>query len=740
MAEIDELISKEALSGVNRLFKALDKVVISLDKLIEKAAVFDQTMSQFAKSTKNAAASQERINTKTQEAVELTKQLKAEEDGIIKTKLKYTAEIRRQTAELNNAIKEADREKGTLEELAIANKNLRSERNKLNLETKTGRQRLKEINKELDNNNNVIKKNSDSLTKQRLNIGNYTSALTQLPGPMGMAMSAIKSMFTMIVTNPVGAVLMAIVGTVMLLVKAFKRTEEGGDKIGRIFKQIGATVTVLIDRLSGVATTLFKIFTGEAKLKDLKGAFAGVGDEIQRETDLAGRLFDMMDKLEELEADNIVTSSVRRNQIAKLREEAAALNDTDVRKLQLLKEASRLIKEEATAEQELQKVRVAEKLGTDSMAVSEAVLREAQKGHLLTLQQLQDISRKNTTVEDLAAVNSEIAKYIDLSASASMENRRLASTIGNIEEKVAAQLAFEKEWNKESKKRIDVESEVATASLGYLDSKTVATLASNEAIVESNQQMHDALMEQMEAEAAMEKEKNDLKAEIVNAAFDLTSTLYDRQYAKLEETKAKELALAGNDEKKKEKIEEKFAKAKAKIQRKQAVADKLNAAFNVILNTAMGIANAASKIVTLPLVPFIAALGAIQLATVLAKPIPQYAKGTNYAHGGPSIVGEKGSELIVDPSGKMSLSGNSAELVNLQRGTKIIPSDETKRIMSAAGRSQKDTIEQTIAKGNKEIVKAINEKEYIILGTSVGAPITKRKGNTYKSYFERHLS
>jgi hypothetical protein len=743
MAEIDDLISKDALANLEKLELTLNKIVVSLDKVVASSAALDSALSKASTATKDSATATKDMTSATTEATKITKDLKLAEDETVKAKIKFAKATKEQREELTSAITLEDKEAGTLDKLAARNKQLTAERRKLNLETKEGQKRLREINGELDKNNKFIKGNNDALGRQKINIGNYSSALGGLPGPIGMAASAMSSFFTIIVANPVGAVLLAIVGTVMLLVKAFKRTEEGGDKIGRVFKQIGATVTVLIDRLSGVATTLFKIFTGEAKLKDLKGAFAGVGDEIKRETELAGKLFDMMDKLEELEADNIVTNSIRRNQIAKLREEAAALNDTDVRKLQLLKEASRLIKEEATAEQELQKVRIAEKLNTADMAVSERVLSEAQKGHLLTLQELQDISQKNTTVEDLAAVNTEIAKYIDLSSSASMENRRLASTIGNIEEKVAAQLAFEKEWNQSVKNRISVEGEAASASLGYIDSKTATTLSSNEAIIESNQQMHDALIEQMELEAEMTKQANDLKVELVNSAFDLTSALYDRQFSKLEEQKAKELALAGADEKKKEAIEDKFAKKKGEIAKKQARAEKAQGLFNIAISTAQAIMKAYAQfgpIAGTILLPLILGIAALQTAAILSKPLPQYAKGTNYASGGPSIIGEKGSELVIDPSGKMSLSGNSAELVNLKRGSKIIPSDETKRIMSAAGKSQKDTIEMTIEKGNKEIVKAINEKEYIILGTSVGAPITKRKGNTYKSYFERHLS
>ena len=743
MAELDELISKEALLNLSKLETTLNNIVVSLDKYVASVTALDATLTKASTLIKDTTSATKEMTKIATVAAEKSKELKLTEDEIVKAKIKFANATKEQREELQAVVTLEDKEAGTLEKLSARNKQLANERKKLNLETKEGRKELKEINKEIDKNNKVIRDNSDSLKKQKINIGNYASAIGGLPGPIGMAATAFKSFTSVFLANPIGAILLAIVGAVTLLVKAFKRTEEGGDKIGRIFKQIGATATVLIDRLSGVATTLFKIFTGEAKLKDLKGAFKGVGDEIQRETELAGKLFDMMDKLEEMEADNIVTSSVRRNKIAKLREEAAALNDTDSRKLQLLKEASRLIKEEASEEQKLQMIRVAEKLNTADMAISEKVLSEAQKGHLLTLQELQDITQKNTTVADLAAVNTEIAKYIDLSSSASMENRRLAGTIGNIEEKVAAQLAFEKQLNESIGKRIEVEGKTASISLEYVNDKTATTLSSNEAIIASNQKMHDALVEQMDLEDEMYKQQDALKKELVNSAFDLVDARYDRQLAKLEESKSKELALAGTDEKKKEAIEEKYAKKKGEIAKKQARAEKVQGLFNIAVSTAQAIMKSYAQfgpIAGTILLPLILAVAALQTAAIMSKPLPAYAKGTNYASGGPSLVGEKGSELAINPSGQAWLTSDTPELVNLQRGTKIIPSEETKKILSASGNAKKSNFEAVQEKRHKELIKTIKEKDTVILGTSVGAPITVRKNNNYKTYFERHLS
>jgi len=49
-------------------------------------------------------------------------------------------------------------------------------------------------------------------------------------------------------------------------------------------------------------------------------------------------------------------------------------------------------------------------------------------------------------------------------------------------------------------------------------------------------------------------------------------------------------------------------------------------------------------------------------------------------------------------------------------------------------------IKDTWKFSKKELIKAIREKETIILKTGVGNSIEKRQGNQYKTYFNRHIN
>lgn len=113
------------------------------------------------------------------EAVKIKKQLTQAEDSEVKAKIRYQQASKAQKDALKDEIVLADQNAGTLQKLAASNRKLRREREGLNLETAKGKARLQDINKQLDLNNKRILSNSDALKKQRMNVGNYTTSVTQ---------------------------------------------------------------------------------------------------------------------------------------------------------------------------------------------------------------------------------------------------------------------------------------------------------------------------------------------------------------------------------------------------------------------------------------------------------------------------------------------------------------------------------------------------------------------------------
>lgn len=190
---------------------------------------------------------------------------------------------------------------------------------------------------------------------------------------------------------------------------------------------------------------------------------------------------------------------------------------------------------------------------------------------------------------------------------------------------------------------------------------------------EKIQEETEARRRQQEEERQAALDLRDIKIETANQSFDVFKALSDRRIDKVN----KELAEGVISE-------EKAEKEKRKIRRQTAVLDKVQSLFNIAINTAVGVSNAASKVATIPLIPFIIGLGIAQAATVIATPIPQFEKGVDSAPGGLAVTGEKGQELMFGPDGKISLTPDHATLMDVDRGTKIIPADVTKEIMKYA--------------------------------------------------------
>jgi len=111
------------------------------------------------------------------------------------------------------------------------------------------------------------------------------------------------------------------------------------------------------------------------------------------------------------------------------------------------------------------------------------------------------------------------------------------------------------------------------------------------------------------------------------------------------------------------------------IKTKQAIFDKESSAFNIILSTGEAImASVAAFPLTagMPFAGIDAAIGAVELAAVLAKPLPAYAFGTLDHPGGPALVGEVKPEMIQTPDNKI-MKVDVPTIMSLPAHTKVFP-------------------------------------------------------------------
>lgn len=85
----------------------------------------------------------------------------------------------------------------------------------------------------------------------------------------------------------------------------------------------------------------------------------------------------------------------------------------------------------------------------------------------------------------------------------------------------------------------------------------------------------------------------------------------------------------------------------------------------------------------------VAAAEALLLAEVVSKPIPAYEMGVDSVpQTGPAIVGEKGTELVVTPKGRLQFTPSSTSIMHLDKGSKVYTHEETLNILAMGALSQ----------------------------------------------------
>ena len=256
-----------------------------------------------------------------------------------------------------------------------------------------------------------------------------------------------------------------------------------------------------------------------------------------------------------------------------------------------------------------------------------------------------------------------------------------------------------------------IEEELKTENLSA-EERANLTRQLAQAKAQLEQQMADAAIANIErvnekdAKSREQRIKNarqwlQTAADSLNTINDLVSTIYDAKIAKVEEEQeanteageaeqeriaqmveqnviteeegeARKRAAEDKTAKKNEELEKK----KAKLKEKQAKFDKLNSIAQVGISTALAIMNmmeSAPWPVNIAMAAVAGAMGAVQLATIIATPLPKYAKGTGYHKGGPAIVGDGGVPEVITYGGNAWITPDEPTLVDLPTGAAVIP-------------------------------------------------------------------
>src|SRR5215217_3174108 len=196
-----------------------------------------------------------------------------------------------------------------------------------------------------------------------------------------------------------------------------------------------------------------------------------------------------------------------------------------------------------------------------------------------------------------------------------------------------------------------------------------------------------------EREKEIRAKRKELLIEVSDLGINLINGVFENQKNKIQKEidlrdKQKQIdienanASVGTQQEKADKIaiiEARAAAQRQVLEQQQREVDQRKARFEkavsiarIIANTAEGVTKALGSL-NVPLAILIGAIGAVQVATVLATPIPKYKDGTNSSAGGYALTDEEGPEGYITPSGDAFLGSDKPNIKKLQAGTKVIP-------------------------------------------------------------------
>lgn len=185
------------------------------------------------------------------------------------------------------------------------------------------------------------------------------------------------------------------------------------------------------------------------------------------------------------------------------------------------------------------------------------------------------------------------------------------------------------------------------------------------AIISIGNSLFQRQIDNVDAEIEANQEEYDAKVETIDA-------LAEKDIITTEEAEARKRAAEEETSRKNKELEKK----KAELQTRQAKFQKAMDIAQTIAATAQAIMVAykdAGPIAGAIFAAMIAATGAVQLATIIAQPIPKYAHGTDNHPGGLAIVGDGGRSEAVLIGDKAYITPDNPTLLSLPAGAEVVP-------------------------------------------------------------------
>lgn len=320
-------------------------------------------------------------------------------------------------------------------------------------------------------------------------------------------------------------------------------------------------------------------------------------------------------------------------------------------------------------------------------------LNELNKRYMKELQMANGNEKKIVEIKERYAREAErIARETSI--------RVLRATVDSLEQQVNIEDLSEDE-------RRRIYEELAKAKIALEKAVTDAQVQEVEEQTEKDAERAQKFKDNMAKAAAATRKWGDFALEQFGKVSDLINAIYDTQIQKIEElieeeqtrhereieniedaaergaiTKEEAEIRKREAEKRTAQQQEQLEKRKAEISNKKNKIEKANAISKAAIDTAVAIMQTLAQYGGTPagiaLAALVGAMGAVQIASIVAQPIEAYAEGTKGKphEGGLAVVGDGGRAELVMYGKKAWITPDSPTLVDLPKGAQVLPDAE----------------------------------------------------------------
>lgn len=352
--------------------------------------------------------------------------------------------IRIITKTMQNQIKQEKEQEGSLRSLRAQLSNLTAEYDALSEAERKGT-RGEELKNYINEVTDALKGAEEETQRYYRNVGNYKEAIIdaananipfiQQINQMVTSLGGLKNYLAGMKTEMIAVsasttgwikvlklLKVALIGTgigalVVALVAWFTKTQKGVEAANKIMAALGATINVIIDRVSKLGSALVNLFTGNFKKagEDAKAIFSGIGKEIADETKQAWELAEVLNEIDKKEVMLSMSRAANRAEIEKLKKAADNQTLSTQERIKAAEKAAEIEKKDLEIQTELAEARLANTLGyTEMNREVRKLMEQIKAGDITADEVIGKLGLSESTIEDLKTFRDQFNELQEL--------------------------------------------------------------------------------------------------------------------------------------------------------------------------------------------------------------------------------------------------------------------------------------------------------------------------------------